>query len=73
MKSDEFIKAGIELMKTAEAAYLTLIAEDGYPCTRGMLNLRNAQQYPDQAHLYEPHQDDFMVYFSTNTSSNKVR
>lgn len=72
MKTAELKKASVELIETAEAAYLTTIGADGYPRTRAMLNLRNRQQYPDQVHLFVSHQDDLMVYFSTNTSSGKL-
>jgi general stress protein 26 len=73
MHVEEVKKAGVELIETAEAAYLTTMGHDGYPHTRAMLNLRNRQQYPNQVHLFAQHQDDLMVYFSTNTSSNKIR
>jgi general stress protein 26 len=73
MQIEELKRVSVALMETAEAAYLTTIGADGYPDTRAMLNLRNRGQYPDQAHLFAPHQDDLMIYFSTNTSSNKVR
>ena len=66
-------KMCLELMETAPAVYLTTIGEDGYPHTRGMLNLRNRENYPKQAHLVADHQDDFMVLLSTNTSSNKIK
>jgi general stress protein 26 len=69
----EELKACVELIETAPAAYLTTIGQDGYPHTRAMLNLRNRQQYPNQVHLYAAHQDDLMIYFSTNTSSIKLR
>ncbi|MCR4392382.1 MAG: pyridoxamine 5'-phosphate oxidase family protein [Candidatus Acetothermia bacterium] len=63
----------IEVMETAPAAYLTTIGADGYPHTRAMFNLRNRGQYPNQAHLFTNHQRDLLVYFTTNTSSGKVR
>ena len=73
MQVEELKDVSVELIETAEAAYLTTIGQDGYPHTRAMLNLRNRQQYPNQVHLFTQHQDDLMVYFSTNTSSNKIR
>jgi general stress protein 26 len=72
MEISELKKMVVKLMETTKAAYLTTI-EDGYPYTRAMLNLRDRQQYPNQAHLFETHQDDLMIYFSTNTSSGKIR
>ncbi len=73
MDIQELKKWAVELMETSEAVYLTTIGEEGYPYTRAMLNLRNKRSYPNQAHLFAQHQDDLMIYFSTNTSSNKRR
>jgi general stress protein 26 len=72
MVSEEMRKVCVELIETAEAAYLTTIGEDGYPHTRAMLNLRNRTQYPKQVHLFASHRNDLMIYFSTNTSSGKL-
>jgi general stress protein 26 len=69
---DELKAASIELMETAQAVYLTTLGPGGYPYTRAMLNLRNREQYPDQVELFAKHQDDLLVYFSTNTSSQKL-
>ena len=71
MTETELRAACIELMATADAVYLTALGVDGYPRIRAMLNLRNKLQYPNHVHLYEGHDDDFMVYVSTNTSSKK--
>ena len=73
MKTDELKKTCVALMETADAAYLTTFGEDGYPHTRVVFNLRNKQQFPGQAHLFAQHQEDLLVYISTNTASNKVR
>ncbi len=61
-----------QLIESAEAAYLTTIGSDGFPDTRAMLNLRNTTQYPGLAHFFSS-LDPFQLYFSTNTSSSKVR
>jgi len=60
------------IVEVADRAYLTTMAEDGYPRTRAVLNLRNPSLYPDQADLFDRHRQDFLVYISTNTSSAKV-
>jgi general stress protein 26 len=60
------------IVEVADRAYLTTMAEDGYPRTRAVLNLRNLSLYPDQANLFDRHREDFLVYISTNTSSAKV-
>jgi len=71
MNEVELRETCLELMATAEAVYLATVEPDGYPRIRAMLNLRNRSQYPDHTALYEGHDDDFMVYISTNTSSKK--
>jgi len=71
MKEKELRKACLDLMGTADVVYLSTIEADGYPRIRAMLNLRNRAQYPDHVRLYENHDDDFMVYVATNTSSRK--
>jgi len=65
--------ACLELMATAPAVYLSAVDADGYPRVRAMLNLRNRAQYPDHVHLYEGHDEDFLVYLATNTASRKRR
>lgn len=71
MNETEHRMACIELMATVDVVYLAALGVDGYPRIRAMLNLRNRTQYPGQVHLYDEHDEDFMVYISTNTSSRK--
>lgn len=66
-------KASIGLMERADCASLTTIGADGYPHTRALFNLRNKTAFPRQAALLGKHNDELRVYFSTNTSSTKVR
>ena len=73
MTKTQIQEACRELMETVPAAYLTAIDADGQPRTRAMLNLRNREQFASQAHVYANHQQDFMVYIATNTSSRKRR
>jgi general stress protein 26 len=63
----------LTLMETADAAYFSTIDQSGFPDTRAMLNLRNLKQYPTLVQFFSHHQEDLLVYFSTNTSSEKVR
>ncbi len=65
-------RLSLALMETAEAAILTTIDPDGFPQTRAMFNLRRAHQFPGLASLFNKHKDDFLVYFTTNTSSPKT-
>jgi pyridoxamine 5'-phosphate oxidase len=71
MNTEALTKQCLEIMATAPAVTITSIGPDGYPRTRGMLNLRNREQYPDHVHLYASHDRDLMVFISTNTSSQK--
>jgi len=73
MEEQEVRQWSLALMETAEAAYLTTVDETGYPRTRAMLNLRNRKQWGVLAPMFDGHHEDFLVYFSTNTSSSKVR
>jgi len=72
MNVEELKKASVKLMETAQAAYVTTIGPGGYPYTRAMFNLRNTERFPGQVQLFAAHQDDLLVYFSTNTSSQKI-
>jgi general stress protein 26 len=66
-------RLSLDLIETAEAAYVTTIDQDGFPQTRAMFNLRRREQFPGLASLFKDHQDNFLVYFTTNTSSPKIR
>lgn len=72
MDEKDALKLSVELMEIAEAAYVTTIDPDGFPQTRAMFNLRRKEQFPGLAALFKDHQDDFLVYFTTNTSSPKI-
>ena len=73
MELQQEVAMAVKLLEVAEVVYLTTIAADGYPRTRALLNLRNRTQFPDQAHLFDEHDRDLMLLFSTNTSSAKLR
>ena len=68
----EFIKQGLALMKKADTAYLTTIDNNGYPSTRGMLNLKNSKQFPKLVDFMSQFDNDLTLFFTTNTSSTKV-
>ncbi len=72
MNEREARQLSIELMEIAEAACLTTIDGHGFPRTRAMFNLRRREQFPGLSGVFEEHQDDFLVYFTTNTSSSKI-
>ncbi len=62
-----------DLVHSAPAAIVTSIDSKGYPQTRAMFNLRNKEQWPKLVQIFQGHDDDFMLLFTTNTSSMKVR
>ena len=66
------LQRSIELMEIADAAYVTNIDEHGFPQTRAMFNLRRKEQFPALAPLFKDHHEDFLAYFTTNTSSSKI-
>lgn len=73
MDSAQSLDLSINLMETAGTAILTTIGEDGIPSTRAMLNLRNRLQYPGLVPVFAEQESSFAVYFTTNTSSQKIR
>jgi general stress protein 26 len=72
MKETEIKQLCLELMESAENVYLATIDKDGFPYVRSVFNLRNIKKFPALAGLFSKHNDDFLVYLSTNTSSEKV-
>lgn len=73
MSDMEFQEMGLRLMEEAPVAYLTSIDGDGYPQTRAMFNFRNKEKWPRLTSLFAKHDDDFMIIFSTNTTSTKIQ
>lgn len=72
MSENEFRQMCLKLMETCRAAYLTVIDREGFPQTRAMFNLRNKEMWPKLVPIFSKHQGDFMILFTTNTSSEKV-
>ncbi|MFX1513443.1 MAG: pyridoxamine 5'-phosphate oxidase family protein [Promethearchaeota archaeon] len=73
MNESEMKAFCIELMRKTLVGYLTTINEDGIPYTRALYNLRNKEQFPTLTKIFRNHNKDLLVYFSTNTSSSKVK
>lgn len=65
-------KLAIELIEASPAVYVTTITEDGYPQTRAMLNLRNPVQHPSLTGIFQQPGQEFLFYYTTNTSSQKI-
>lgn len=72
MENKTIINDCFELMKKADSAILTTIDTNGFLQTRAMLNLRNENMFPALSHVFDNHKNDFLIYFTTNTSSSKV-
>jgi len=72
MKDPDAMQSGLQLLESADAAYLTTIDGDGFPQTRAMLNLRNSDQFPALSRLFSGLDERFVVYFTTNASSAKI-
>jgi len=72
MESREAKRSGLDLLETAETAFVTTIDAEGFPQSRAMFNLRRKEQFKNLAVVFKDHMDDFLVYFTTNTSSPKV-
>jgi general stress protein 26 len=68
----DIIKKGIELIKKADAAYLTTIDSNGFPLTRAMFNLKNSKQFPKLVDFLAKY-NDLTLFFTTNTSSTKIK
>ena len=73
MEEGEARRLSLELMEISKATYLTTIDPKGFPHTRAMTNLRNKDQKPHLISLFRDHQEDYLIIFSTNTSSTKVK
>jgi len=72
MKEQEMKDFCLKLMNSKKTACLTTIGSDGFPYTRAVFNLRDPKTFPELSHVFEDHDEDFLVYVSTNTSSSKV-
>ena len=73
MGENELRQACLKLMETVDVAYLSTIDSDGFPHTRIMSNLRDKKQHPNLAGMFEQHQEDFLVYMVTSSSSAKMQ
>jgi len=72
LNDQEIKKISLELLGSADAAYVTTIDQESHPQTRCMFNLRNRQKFPKLIEMFDEHKDDFMILLTTNTSSEKI-
>jgi len=73
MEDKELKQECLKLMEKAEAVYLGTVDSDGFPQTRVMGNLRNAEQYPGLTEIFSEHSDDFLICLTTSKSSAKMQ
>ena len=73
MEEKELKPECVKLMETADVAYLSTVDSDGFPQTRAMVNLRNKEQYSDLVSVFEEHQEDLLIYVTTDTASDKFK
>lgn len=62
----------LNLIKNAKICYFTTVNGEGFPVTRAIFNLRYLKQFPNLADIFKGHEQDFMIYVTTNTSSEKI-
>ncbi|HYD29842.1 MAG TPA: pyridoxamine 5'-phosphate oxidase family protein [Azospirillaceae bacterium] len=72
MTDDDLKVHALDLLETAEAAYLTTLDRHGRPQTRAMLNLRRGAQFPALIPFFADRRDGFEMWFTTNTASGKM-
>ena len=73
MEEKEIKQKCLKLMEMADAIYLSTNGSDGYPHTRMMGNLRNEQQCRVAKELFAGHDEDFLIYMLTGSSSLKMK
>ncbi len=72
MNEKELKNFSIDLINNADICYFTTINGEGFPVTRAIFNLRYTQQFPNLTNIFKDHERDFMIYITTNTSSEKI-
>jgi general stress protein 26 len=72
MNQTELLNLSLELMNKANLVYLSTVTSEGYPETRGLLNLKNQNQFPRITDLLKADESNLVTYLTTNTSSNKM-
>jgi len=73
MEEKELKQECLKLMETVDAAYFGTIDSDGFPQIRAMVNLRNKEQFSGLISAFEGHEEDFLIYMTTDTASDKFK
>ena len=66
------LRENLELVNALKIAYLSTVNGEGCPQTRAVFNLRCREAFPGTDALFVGHDLDFLLYFTTNTSSAKM-
>jgi general stress protein 26 len=72
MDQEQVLRDTRKLIENVFVAYLSTVDAEGYPQTRAVFNLRCQSRFPGMSPLLVGHESDFLLYFTTNTSSQKV-
>jgi general stress protein 26 len=72
MDAETLLREDLELVNSLKIAYLSTVNGEGCPQTRAVFNLRCREAFPGTDACFEGHDRDFLLYFSTNTSSAKM-
>jgi general stress protein 26 len=73
MEEEEIKQECMKLMETADTVCVSTIDGEGYPQIRAMVNLRNKEQFSNLAGLFEGHDEDLLIYMTTDTASDKFK
>ncbi|MFX1297389.1 MAG: pyridoxamine 5'-phosphate oxidase family protein [Promethearchaeota archaeon] len=73
MKKKDLKEFILDLITRIKGAFLITIDEEGLPYIRSIENLRNLDKFPPSSKVFIDKLDNFLVYISTNTSSEKVK
>lgn len=73
MESDSLRSQALDLLDTADVGVVTTLDVDGRPQSRAMFNLRNRAQFAGLAPFFTASAGGFETWFTTNTSSPKMR
>jgi general stress protein 26 len=72
MDTEQLLRENLELVASLKIAYFSTVNTQGCPQTRAVFNLRCGDAFPGTDACYEGHDRDFLLYFTTNTSSAKM-
>jgi general stress protein 26 len=72
MEGQDLRRSCVKLVESAWPAYLGTVDLQGRPRIRAIFNLRNRERFPNLVPLFQGHDDDLLLFFTTNTSSAKV-